>query len=60
MNILVIYLILTAFWVEVKLIPTLKVLAAISPITLFIIRRALISADCSVGEFKLVEKSKKE
>lgn len=57
---LILYAILTAFWIEVKLIPILKLLCLISPVSLFIINKALIRAECNVGEFKLVDKKKKD
>ena len=52
LNILVILGIFTMFWFSVKLIPTLWILAAISPISFFIINKGLISADCSIAEYK--------
>lgn len=55
-NILVIMGIFTMFWVEVKLIPTLWILTAISPISFFIINRGLITADCSIGEVRTTKK----
>lgn len=59
-NILVIYVIFTAFWIEINLIDILKVLVMISPFSLLIFYKALSSGDCSVAEFKLVEKPKRE
>jgi hypothetical protein len=45
-------LIFAAFWIKVKLIPTLWILAAFSPISLFILNKGLVNADCSIGEMK--------
>jgi hypothetical protein len=53
MNIIVIMGIFTVFWIEVKLIPILWTLLFISPVTFFIAQRALSSADCTIGEFKV-------
>jgi hypothetical protein len=50
LNLLVILLIFTAFWVEVKLIPTLWLLLFLSPVTFFLAQRALSSADCTIGD----------
>lgn len=51
-NLLLILVIFTAFFIEVKLIPTLWLLLFISPVSLFIAQRALSQADCTVGEFR--------
>jgi len=40
------------FWVQVKLITTLWILLAISPVAFVIINKALIEADCNIEEFK--------
>jgi hypothetical protein len=47
-----ILVIFTAFFIEVKLIPTLWLLLFLSPVSFFITQRALSSADCSIGDFK--------
>lgn len=60
LNVALILGIFTAFWIEIKLIPILWLLAFISPITFLIINKALISADCEIGEFKLQEKQDKK
>jgi len=52
-NLVVILLIFTAFFIEVKLIPTLWLLLFISPVSFFIAQRALSQADCVIGEFRL-------
>ncbi len=49
-NILVILGIFTMFWCSVKLIPTLWILSALSPISLFIMNKGLIVADCNIPE----------
>jgi Oligosaccharyltransferase subunit Ribophorin II len=51
-NLLVILLIFTAFFIEVKLIPILWLLLFISPVSFFIANRALTQADCVIGEFR--------
>ena len=51
-NLLLILVIFAAFFVEVKLIPTLWLLLFLSPATFFIAQKALAEADCSIGEFK--------
>ena len=51
-NLLLILVIFTAFFIEVKLIPTLWLLLFLSPITFFIAQRALTEADCTIGEFR--------
>lgn len=51
-NLFLILAIFTAFFIEVKLIPTLWLLLFLSPVTFFIAQRALTEADCSIGEFK--------
>jgi hypothetical protein len=48
--------IFTAFWVQVKLIPTLWILLFISPVSFIIVNKALINADCNIGDFRLQEK----
>jgi uncharacterized protein (DUF983 family) len=50
--------IFTAFWIEVKLIPTLWILLFISPFALIISYYALQSADCTIGEFRAAGKRK--
>ena len=60
LNILLIYVIFTAFWIKVNLIDILKVLVVISPFSFLIFYKALKSADCSVSEFRLVERPKKD
>ena len=44
--------ILTMFWIEVKLIPTLWILAAISLPSFIIVNRALVSIDITLGEYR--------
>jgi hypothetical protein len=51
-NLLLILVIFTAFFIEVKLIPTLCLLLFISPLSLFLGFRALAQADCTVGDFR--------
>jgi hypothetical protein len=51
-NLLLILMIFTAFFIEVKLIPTLWLLLFISPLSLFLGFRALAQADCTVGDFR--------
>lgn len=51
-NLLLILVIFGAFFIEVKLIPTLWLLLFLSPITFFISQRALTEADCTIGDFK--------
>ncbi len=52
-NLLLILVIFSAFFIEVKLIPTLWLLLFISPVSLFLGFRALAQADCTVAEFRL-------
>lgn len=51
-NLALVLIIFGAFFIEVKLIPTLWLLLFISPISLLIGQRALSQADCSIGEWK--------
>jgi O-antigen/teichoic acid export membrane protein len=52
-TLLLILFIFTAFWVEVKLIPTLWLLLFLSPVIFFLSRNGLAAADCSIGtDFK--------
>ena len=52
-NLLLILFIFTAFFIEVKLIPTLWLLLFLSPVTFFLAQRALSSADCAItADFK--------
>jgi hypothetical protein len=51
-NLLLILTIFTAFYIEVKLIPTLWLLLFLSLPTFLIAQRALSSADCSIGEYR--------
>jgi hypothetical protein len=51
-NLALILVIFTAFFIEVKLIPTLWLLLFLSPITFFVAQRGLADADCSIGEFR--------
>ena len=51
-NLLLILVIFAAFFIEVKLIPTLWLLLFISPVSLFLAFRALAQADCTVAEFR--------
>jgi hypothetical protein len=63
-NLILIMVIFTSFFIEVKLIPTLWLLLFLSPITFFISQRALTEADCTIGEYNAPsiedKKSKKE
>jgi hypothetical protein len=51
-NLALILVIFGAFFIEVKLIPTLWLLLFLSPITFFISQRALAEADCTIAEYK--------
>ena len=51
-NLALILVIFAAFFIEVKLIPTLWLLLFLSPITFFISQRGLADSDCSIGEFR--------
>ncbi|CDW80313.1 dolichyl-diphosphooligosaccharide--protein glycosyltransferase subunit 2-like [Stylonychia lemnae] len=60
LTILLILLIFTAFWIEVKLIPTLWLLLFISPVVFLICQRGLIQADCTIPEYRAqIQGSKK-
>ena len=59
-NILVILGIFSLFYWKVKLIPTLWILSAVAPISFFIVNKALITADCNIGEVRVAGKAKKE
>lgn len=51
MTLLSILAIFAAFFIEVKLVPTLWLLLFISPVVLFISHRALVQADCQIPEY---------
>lgn len=51
-NIALVLVIFGAFFIEVKLIPTLWLLLFISPISLIIGQKALSQADCNIGEWR--------
>jgi hypothetical protein len=51
-NLALILVIFAAFFIEVKLIPTLWLLLFLSPVAFFISQRGLADADCSIGEFR--------
>jgi hypothetical protein len=59
-NLLLILFIFTAFFIEVKLIPTLWLLLFISPISFFLAQRAFQTADCTIGEFRPAPQSSSE
>lgn len=44
--------IFSAFFIKVKLVPTLWLLLFISPVVLFISHRALTQADCQIPEYR--------
>jgi len=48
--------ILTMFWISVNLISTLWILLFTSPISFYIVNKALITADSTVAEYRAPKK----
>mmetsp|Transcript_34399 Transcript_34399/g.33603 ORF Transcript_34399/g.33603 Transcript_34399/m.33603 type:complete len:158 (+) Transcript_34399:1523-1996(+) len=55
-TVLLILGVFTMFWISVRLITTLWILLAISPIVFLVMNQALVEADCTIEEVKVKNK----